>query len=35
VLRQRLIERGAVDCLFKPFNETALLGAIHAALRPK
>jgi FixJ family two-component response regulator len=32
-LRQRLIERGAVDCLFKPFNETALLGAIHAALR--
>jgi FixJ family two-component response regulator len=33
VLRERLIERGAVDCLFKPFNETALLGAIHAALR--
>jgi len=32
-LRQRLLERGAVDCLFKPFNETALLGAIHAALR--
>jgi FixJ family two-component response regulator len=33
VLRQRLIEQGAVDCLFKPFSEPALLGAIHAALR--
>lgn len=32
-LRQRLLERGAVDCLFKPFSEAALLEAIHAALR--
>jgi FixJ family two-component response regulator len=32
-LRQRLLDRGAVECLFKPFNETALLDAINAALR--
>lgn len=32
-VRRTLIERGAVDCLFKPFTETALLGAIEAALR--
>lgn len=31
-VRQSLIERGAVDCLFKPFTETALLQAIEAAL---
>ena len=27
-----LIERGAVDCLLKPFSETALLKALSAAL---
>jgi FixJ family two-component response regulator len=32
-VRQSLISRGAVDCLFKPFTETALLEAIEAALR--
>jgi FixJ family two-component response regulator len=32
-MRQRLLEQGAVDCLFKPFDETALLAALHAALR--
>lgn len=32
-VRQSLIGRGAVDCLFKPFTETALLDAIQAALR--
>jgi FixJ family two-component response regulator len=32
-MRHRLVERGAVECLFKPFNETALLDAIHKALR--
>jgi len=32
-LRPRLVARGAVACLFKPFTETALLDAIHAALR--
>jgi FixJ family two-component response regulator len=32
-VRSRLLARGAVACLFKPFSETALLEAIHAALR--
>ena len=32
-VRPRLLERGAVDCLFKPFSETALLEALNAALR--
>src|SRR6476469_7855773 len=30
-LRPRLLARGAVDCLFKPFSETALLDAVTAA----
>jgi FixJ family two-component response regulator len=32
-LRPRLLERGAVECLFKPFSDTALLEALNAALR--
>ena len=32
-VRRRLLERGAVECLYKPFSETALLGALNAALR--
>jgi FixJ family two-component response regulator len=32
-LRPRLLAAGAVDCLFKPFSETALLDALNAALR--
>jgi len=32
-VRPRLLQRGAVDCLFKPFSETALLDALHAALK--
>ena len=32
-VRSRLIEQGAVECLFKPFSETALLEALNAALR--
>ena len=34
-LRPRLLARGAVDCLFKPFSETAQLDALNAALRMK
>lgn len=32
-LRPRLIEQGAVECLFKPFSDTALLEALNTALR--
>ena len=32
-VRPSLIARGAVDCLFKPFSDTALLTALNAALR--
>jgi FixJ family two-component response regulator len=32
-VRPRMLEQGAVECLFKPFSETALLEALHAALR--
>ena len=32
-MRPRLLAQGAVDCLFKPFSETALLAAIGSALR--
>jgi FixJ family two-component response regulator len=32
-LRPRLLARGAVECLFKPFSEAALLEAVRAALR--
>lgn len=31
-LRRRLIGQGAVDCLSKPFSETALFEAVTAAL---
>jgi FixJ family two-component response regulator len=32
-VRSRLIEQGAVECLFKPFSDTALQEALNAALR--
>jgi FixJ family two-component response regulator len=32
-IRPRVLEAGAVDCLFKPFSETALVGAVTTALR--
>jgi FixJ family two-component response regulator len=32
-VRPRLLAQGAVDCLFKPFSETAILAAINAAER--
>jgi FixJ family two-component response regulator len=31
-LRPRLLARGAVACLFKPFSDTALIDALNAAL---
>jgi FixJ family two-component response regulator len=31
--RPRLMQDGAVECLFKPFSLTALRDAVHAALR--
>ena len=32
-IRARLLSDGAVECLFKPFSEAALLDALHSALR--
>jgi FixJ family two-component response regulator len=32
-LRPRLIEQGAVECLFKPFSDAALQEALSSALR--
>jgi FixJ family two-component response regulator len=34
-VRKQLLERGAVECLLKPFSDTALLDALNAAVRPK
>ena len=34
-LRARMIELGAVACLFNPYNDTTLLEALNAALRVK
>jgi FixJ family two-component response regulator len=32
-VRPRMLEQGAVECLFKPFSESALLDAVRTALR--
>jgi len=32
-VRPRMLEEGAVECLFKPFSDTALLEALDVALR--
>jgi len=32
-VRRRALEQGAVECLFKPFSDTALFEAVNAALR--
>ena len=32
-VRPRMLEQGAVECLFKPFSEADLLAAVTAALR--
>ena len=34
-IRPRLIAQGAVDCLFKPFSETALIDALNTAVRQR
>ena len=34
-VRLRLLEQGAIECLFKPFSDTALLEAVNSALQPK
>jgi FixJ family two-component response regulator len=34
-VRPRLVAAGAVECLFKPFSETALLDALNAALQER
>ncbi len=31
-VRSRVLERGGVDCLFKPFSDAVLLDALNAAL---
>jgi FixJ family two-component response regulator len=31
-VKPRALEQGAVDCLFKPFSDTALLRALNQAL---
>ena len=31
-IRPRVLEQGAVECLFKPFSDTALLDALSAAI---
>jgi FixJ family two-component response regulator len=33
IIRPRVLAQGAVECLFKPFSDTALLEALTAALR--
>jgi FixJ family two-component response regulator len=33
VIRKKVIQRGAVDCLFKPFTEAAMMRALNVALR--
>jgi FixJ family two-component response regulator len=34
-VRRRSLERGAVECLSKPFSDTALLEALEAAFRAR
>jgi FixJ family two-component response regulator len=33
--RVLLLKQGAVECLFKPFSDTALLAALNNAVRPR
>jgi FixJ family two-component response regulator len=34
-VRPQVLEQGAIECLFKPFSDTALLAAVNLALHPK
>jgi len=34
-VRPQILEQGAIECLFKPFSDTALLEAVNSALRSK
>ena len=34
-IRSRVLADGAIECLFKPFSEMALLDALNAALRTR
>ena len=34
-VRPRVLKQGAIECLFKPFSDTALLEAVNSALRPE
>jgi FixJ family two-component response regulator len=34
-VRPEVLEQGAIECLFKPFSDTALLAAVNLALDPK
>ena len=34
-IRPQVLAQGAIECLFKPFSDTALLEAVNSALRSK
>jgi FixJ family two-component response regulator len=34
-VRPQVLEQGAIECLIKPFSDTALLAAVNSALHPK
>jgi FixJ family two-component response regulator len=34
-VRSQVLKQGAIECLFKPFSDTALLEAVNLALHPK
>ena len=34
-IRLHLLDQGAIECLIKPFSDTALLEAVRSALHPK
>jgi FixJ family two-component response regulator len=34
-VRPQVLEQGAIECLFKPFSDAALLDAVNSALHPK